>query len=177
MKDENDYYYDAMDYLEGGSVEQAIKILNKALILNPDSVQAHLGMAEAYHVGDDYKNARNWIDLAYKKIKKVFPSWPRRLLWGDIDNRAYLRVIAHKADFLCDEGKKDEALTLYKLLIKLNPNDNQGIRYLISGIYAGLTGQDVNRMFDEGNKKQNWDKLEEMLKKQNKTYKFWIIPK
>ena len=93
--------------------------------------------------------------------------------WGDLDNRAYLRIIAHKADCLCDTGKKEKGIELYKLLLKLNPNDNQGIRYLIAGIYKGITGEDVNKMFDEGNRNQNWDKLEDLVEEQNKIHKFW----
>ena len=34
-----------------------------------------------------------------------------------LDNRAYLRIIAHKADYLCDIGEKEEGIELYKLLL------------------------------------------------------------
>lgn len=173
----NDYYYDAMDCLEMVNTKQALGLLKKALVIDPDSVQTLLGIAEVCHTENDRKKAYGWIQKAYKRIKNEFPVWPEKMPWGDIDNRAYLRVIAHQADFLCDEGEKDDGLALYKLLLKLNPNDNQGIRYLVAGIHAGLTGVDVNRMFDEGNKKQDWSKLEKILKRENKKHKFWKIPK
>jgi len=36
---------------------------------------------------------------------------------------------------------------------------------------------EINEMFDEGNEKQNWDKLENLVKKQNAKHKFWKEPK
>jgi hypothetical protein len=44
---------------------------------------------------------------------------------------------------------------MYKLLLRLNPNDNQGIRYILAGLYEGLTEKDIDMMFQEGNQKQN----------------------
>lgn len=173
MKKEDEYYYDAMECLAMGDTGQASKLLRKALAFDPDNIQTFLGLAEVYHAKNDRKNAYGWIEKAFKKVKKQFSVWPKKLPWSDIDNRAYLRVIAHWADFLYDSGKKKEAMMLYGQILKMNPNDNQGIRYLLAGIYAGLDGIDVNRMFDDGNRKQDWSKLEQMLKEQNKIHKFW----
>ena len=55
----------------------------------------------------------------------------------------------------------------------MNPGDNQGIRFLLAGMYVGLTGKDIDRMTDEGNTKQDWSKLDNLLKEQNKIHKFW----
>ena len=93
--------------------------------------------------------------------------------WGDMDNRAYMRAIQYRADLYADEGEKDKAIELYRLLLRLNPNDNQGARYTISGVYAGISGAEINKMFDKGNAKQNWDKLENLVKEQNAKHKFW----
>ena len=97
--------------------------------------------------------------------------------WGDMDNRAYMRAIQYRADLHLSEGEKDKAMELYRLLLKMNPNDNQGARYTIAGVYAGISGKEVNRMFDEGNEKQNWDKLEKMVAELNVEHKFWNEPK
>ena len=72
---------------------------------------------------------------------------------------------------------KEKAEELYKFLLKLNPGDNQGVRYTLSGLYAGISGEEINDMFDEGNQKQNWDKLEKLVKIQNKKHHFWEEPK
>jgi len=94
-----------------------------------------------------------------------------------MDNRAYMRAIQYRADLYADDGEKEKAIELYRLLLKMNPNDNQGARYTLSGLYAGISGEEINRMFDEGNEKQNWDKLENLVAEQNGKHKFWKEPK
>jgi hypothetical protein len=48
-----------------------------------------------------------------------------------------------------------------------------GVRYEIAALYAGLNGDDVNRIADEGNKKQDWSEQENLVWEQNKKHKFW----
>ena len=169
----NKYYYDAMDCLQADDAKTAANLLQKALILDRHNIQTILGIAEVYYYKGSKEKACDWIDKGFEEIKKQFPKWPKRREWADLDNRAYLRVIAHKADYLYDIGEIEKGIELYRLLLKLNPNDNQGIRYLIAGIYKGVSGEEVNKMFDEGNRNQNWDKLEDMVQDQNKIHKFW----
>jgi len=93
--------------------------------------------------------------------------------WRILENRQYLRAICGKACVYHIEGNFKEADKLYRLLLKLNPNDNQGVRYLIAGMFAGLSPKDIDKLFDEGNKLQNWDKLERLVKEQNEKHQFW----
>jgi tetratricopeptide (TPR) repeat protein len=51
--------------------------------------------------------------------------------WGFVENRPYLRGLANLALVLVEQKKWAEALTIHKQMLKLNPNDNQGVRYLI----------------------------------------------
>ena len=62
-------------------------------------------------------------------------------------------------------------------MLKLNPGDNQGARYEIAALYAGLNGDDVNRMTDEGNERQDWSEQENLVKEQNLKHKFWKEPR
>lgn len=175
----NDLYYDAMDLLDGNTNDAKIaeKLLKKALKLDEHSVQTHIGFAHVYGVLKNKKKAHEHIQTAYNETVKKFPKWPSLMSWGDMDNRAYMRALQYQADLFADEGEKEKAIELYRLLLKLNPNDNQGARYTIAGVYAGISGEKVNKMFDEGNKKQNWDKLEKLVAEQNSKHKFWKEPK
>jgi len=98
------------------------------------------------------------------------------MCWGILENRQYLRAICDKAAISQTAGNLKEAEELYRLILKLNPNDNQGIRYLIAGMFAGLSPQDVDRKFDKGNERRNWDKLENLIKEQNAEHHFWNEP-
>jgi len=172
-QDKNDLYYDAMDAVNAGDYKSAEKLLLKAKEMDRDYVQTYVGFTAVYSRPKDKKKLHENIKLGYEKVLKKFPKWPKRLEWGDMDNRAYLRAIQYMGDFYLDNGEKDKAEELYRLVLKLNPNDNQGVRYILAGMYAGISGDEVNDMFDEGNKKQNWDKLEELVFEQNKKHKFW----
>jgi tetratricopeptide (TPR) repeat protein len=51
--------------------------------------------------------------------------------WGHLDTRPYMRARLGLAQTLRDLGRDDEALTHYRELLRLNPTDNQGVRYLL----------------------------------------------
>lgn len=97
--------------------------------------------------------------------------------WGILENRAYMRSICDKATTSQIAGDTKTAEKLYRMLLKMNPNDNQGVRYLIAGMFEGISPIDIDDMFDEGNEKQSWSKLEALVDRQNKVHKFWVEPK
>ncbi len=171
----NDLYYDAMDMCSIGKAgaKRALQLLNRALEMDKDYVQTYVGFVSAYTTLGDKKKIEEAIKTAYEKTLKIFPKWPKRLEWGVLENRAPMRAIQYMADWYWDNGEKEKATELFRLLLRLNPNDNQGARYEIAALYAGLTGEDVNRMTNEGNEKQNWDEMENLVKEQNAKHKFW----
>lgn len=173
MEKKNDLYYDAMDLLNGGYYNEAKKLLFKALQIDSNFVDAYVGLTALYREKDDFEKEKYYTDQGFEITQKKFPKWPRRLEWGLMENRAYMRSICDKAStsqIACDVKIADE---LYRLLLKMNPNDNQGVRYLIAGMYEGKEPYEVDEMFDEGNAKQDWKLLEKMVKKQNIIHKFW----
>ncbi|MFZ2975098.1 MAG: hypothetical protein WA055_00530 [Candidatus Moraniibacteriota bacterium] len=179
MKKQDEYYYDALELLGAGraGVKKAIKLLESALEMDEDYVQTYIGFISVYGNLGKKKEYEKMVKLAYEKTLKKFPKWPKEMEWGWLENRAYLRAIQYMAEWYWDNEENDKAVDLFRLLLKLNPNDNQGVRYEIAGLYAGLNGEKINRMFDEGNANQNWDALEKLTDDQNKKHKFWKQPK
>ena len=55
--------------------------------------------------------------------------------WGFLETRPYMRARHGLAMTLLQLGEADAALEHFRAMLKLNPNDNQGIRYLL---LAGL---------------------------------------
>jgi tetratricopeptide (TPR) repeat protein len=53
--------------------------------------------------------------------------------WGFLETRPYMRARAGLASTLMQLGDVDGALAHYREMLKLNPNDNQGIRYVLAG--------------------------------------------
>lgn len=178
VANKDDYYYDAMELLEvEGGIKQAEKLLMEALKFDEDYVQTHVGLAYLYRNSGKKKKEKEHIEIAYENTLKKFPKLPNRMMWGQIENRAYMRAIHLRADLFIDDEKQDKGIKLYRLLLKLNPNDNQGVRYLLAGVYAEISGDEIDTMFDKGNENQNWDDLEKLVKTQNKKHKFWVEPR
>jgi tetratricopeptide (TPR) repeat protein len=175
--DKDDYYYDAMEAMDMGDYKMAKSLLHSALDIDPDYVQTYVGFVNLYASLKKKDKADENIKIAFEKTIKKFPKWPKEMFWGVLENRAYMRAIQFRADLYWDSGEKEKAIELFRILLKLNPNDNQGVRYEIAGLYAGINGEEVNKMTDRGNEKQDWSEQEDMVKEQNKKYKFWKEPK
>ena len=187
-----DLYHDAMDLLSGGGIEngiRALQLLEKAYKLEPESVEIQTGYIGAYTVLGIHASTRSHIELAYAMTRQAFPKWPKHLEWGFLENRSYLRAIQYRAEQHWDDGEKDLALELYRLLLRLNPNDNQGVRYAVAAIHAGMTGEELEMLWDKvngearegalgrkANDEQKHHLVEDLLNDQNQHHHFWSEP-
>jgi tetratricopeptide (TPR) repeat protein len=59
--------------------------------------------------------------------------------WLDLDSRPYMRALHGKGLCLWRLGKMRDARQVFADMLRLNPNDNQGVRFLIPDLDAGLT--------------------------------------
>ncbi|MEA2082355.1 MAG: hypothetical protein U9O97_06410 [Elusimicrobiota bacterium] len=132
----------------------------------------YAGLTELYRNYALEDKERRYTEIAWRKTLKKFPQWPEQLSWSLIENRQYLRAICNKATFLHRKGAKAEAEKIYRLLLKLNPSDNLGARYLLAGLFRGLMPQDIDKMTEEGNRKQDWIKLDDLLYEEDEKYNF-----
>ncbi len=172
-KSKDDYYFDAMDYLCEGNADHAIKLLNKAMELDKHYLAGYFGLASAYLEKGDMKSHEKYVNEGFAEVKKIYPKWPDECSWGILENRPVLRLICYKAALEHSLGNLKEADQLYRLLLRLNPCDNQGVRYLIAAMFAGFKPDYTDELMDKGNKKQDWSELEDLLKEQNEKHKFW----
>ena len=57
--------------------------------------------------------------------------------WRILPTRPYMRAVAGLSDLMWDMGEREESIALIREMLRLNPNDNQGMRsYLISKLFA-----------------------------------------
>jgi tetratricopeptide (TPR) repeat protein len=61
--------------------------------------------------------------------------------WGLIETRPYMRARFGLAQVLEQLGRRDEAMDHYRELLRLNPNDNQGVRDLLLPVLL-ISGRD-----------------------------------
>lgn len=114
--------------------KKRLELAEQALRISPDCTDAYVLMAEGK--AQNIKEALSLYEAGVKAGervlgKKVFEEEVGHF-WGMIETRPYMRARAGLAQCLWAIGKLEEAITHYQELIRLNPNDNQGIRYILA---------------------------------------------
>ncbi|HMP76891.1 MAG TPA: tetratricopeptide repeat protein [Kiritimatiellia bacterium] len=143
-----DLVYDAWEMVEP---EDALELYLEALELDPSNVDAWLGLLP-FRDGDpeeDLAYLRQVVQIGEKALgEKVFKQ-DKGHFWGLLETRPYMRARAMLAQRLTELGRLDEAIAENEVTLELNPNDNQGLRYVLLGGYlAKRRLEDARRLFD-----------------------------
>ncbi|HEX3245032.1 MAG TPA: DUF6398 domain-containing protein [Chloroflexota bacterium] len=119
--------YDAWE----ASGDERSRLARKALTVSPDCADAYLLLAD-----DTAESAEEALDLYRTALaageRALGPEAFRDLageFWGALETRPYMRARHCLASLLRDLGDVDEAIDHYLDMLRLNPGDNQGVRY------------------------------------------------
>ncbi len=137
-----DLYYDGMDAIREKRNADAEACFKEILRLNPEFPGGYEGLVYVEVNKNKVRAQRKYAALAFKKVLQLYPSWPSRLPWGVMDNRPILRIILLKAMYHHKDDEAAEAEQWYRLLLKLNPGDNQGVRFMLDRLRRGLSPTD-----------------------------------
>lgn len=110
-----------------------MQLIKKALETDPDCVDAYVLLAErAHELSDAAEYYLKGVQAGERALgKKVFKEDVGHF-WGIIQTRPYMRAKFGLAQTLEDMGKLEKAIEHYKELLRLNPNDNQGVRHTLA---------------------------------------------
>ena len=129
----------AQDLLYDAREVQGIKrkrLIEEALEIYPYSPDAYLLLAEeANTIVEIGRLLNKAIHVGEKDLGKAFFLENKGHFWMIIETRPYMRAKAMYADFLYETGEEEEAFKQYEEMLRLNPNDNQGIRYILLTLY------------------------------------------
>jgi len=120
--------YDAWE-AEG---EERVALARQALRICPDCADAYVILAEA---AETLEEAKELYEQGVRAGERALG--PRAFkedvgyFWGLLSTRPYMRARAGLAECLWHLGKRKEAIAHYQDMLRLNPNDNQGIRYIL----------------------------------------------
>lgn len=106
--------------------------LEQLLAAAPDFVDVHAHIACHWHREGKPKKALDAALAGLRIANSLIPEgFDGRIEWLHLDNRPYLRAM-HIA-LLCHIRlrRHRDAVTLVELMLARNPNDNQGVRYLL----------------------------------------------
>ena len=122
------------DAWEAPTKRQRLALARKALKRSPLCADAYVLLAE-----ETAGSAAEAIGLCQKGVeagelavgKEAFRDDVGHF-WGLLQTRPYMRARAALAQALWTVGEREDAIAHYRDLLRLNPNDNQGIRYLLA---------------------------------------------
>ncbi len=130
-----DLIYEAF---ETTSHRKRVQLAKKALKVSPECADAHVLLAE--ETAKDPEEAKELyekgVEAGERAVKqtlgeKVFEEDAGHF-WGILETRPYMRARQGLALALWELGERREAIGHYQKMLHLNPNDNQGIRYLLA---------------------------------------------
>ncbi len=141
-------FYDAM---EADSEEDQFELIVQCLELDPGNVDAMLVLLEYLPISeaDEIEVLRRVVAIGRKRLgSKAFKEFAGAF-WGVHETRPYMRARERLAESLNLAGHLEEAASEWEAILELNPNDNQGVRYLLlAGYLAGGQLDDAGRLFE-----------------------------
>jgi len=129
-----------------------INLAHQALAVSPNCADAYVLLAEeeADTLGRALDFYQKGVEAGEQALGEMFFAENEGYFWGIIETRPYMRARAGLANTLWDLRKKDEALAHYREMLRLNPGDNQGIRYSLLTLLLELNRTDeVDDLLDE----------------------------
>jgi tetratricopeptide (TPR) repeat protein len=130
LRKAQDIIYDAWEITDS---KRRAALARKALEISPDCADAYVLLAEetATSLTEALNLYRQGVEAGERALGKEAFEEDVGHFWGILETRPYMRARAGLAECLWASGKHDEAIDHYKDMLRLNPNDNQGIRDLL----------------------------------------------
>lgn len=127
----DDLIYDAYD----APPAKGKKLAKDALKLDPENVRAMNFLAEHEKSAEGaLKLYQKALNSGKKQLGETFFKENKGHFWGLIETRPYMTAKMGFAHCLEALDWKDEAINEYNEMLKLNPSDNQGVRYMLASI-------------------------------------------
>lgn len=138
----DDLLDEAFDALEENSIEEAKEIVEQALEVAPENLEAWNLMADiCFDLDDDrgrLKACQRAMDVIHSYMPKGFHA-KDYLLPGDLEGNAlFLRAYAAYGSSLADAGQLEEARKAFEDLLHFDPEDPQNARNVLPSIYLEL---------------------------------------
>lgn len=115
-----------------------------ALSISPDCADAYGILAEdgAASLEEEISLYEAGVAAGERVLASLDPAEYAGMYWGVLATRPYMRARLGLALALWKAGRRDEALGHLRGLLELNPNDNQGVRFVLLG-YLLIAGMDA----------------------------------
>lgn len=142
-----DLMYDAWE----ASGKRQIELARQALAISPDCADAYVLLAEHARSVQEAKDLyEQGVQAGERALGPQVFTEDVGHFWGIIETRPYMRAREGLAQCLWLLGERQQAIAHYQDMLRLNPGDNQGIRYvLINCLLAQGDDQAVEQLLKQ----------------------------
>jgi len=136
--DDSEPFEYAMEFFRAGQMTKARKALCAFIAQYPLHIDSYHHLGNLAWEGGLVDRALKYYEMAFMIGRLTVPaSFTGRLPWPVVDNRPFLRACHGRALALMELGRFIEAAEGFSEILRLNPRDNQGVRYILPGLLAG----------------------------------------
>lgn len=113
--------------------QDRIRLAERALEVSPDCTDAYNLLAEekAQSVEEAQSYFQKGVEAGERALGETAFEEDVGHFWGLLETRPYMRARAGLAQCLWILGEEEKAIEHYEDMLRLNPNDNQGIRHIL----------------------------------------------
>ena len=124
-----------LDLLEQGDEKEAGHYFFRSIEIDPTYADGYNHLANIAWRKGEWEQAeglyRKALELAEPEVKDA----PKGSFWGILETRPYMRALHGLGLTTWKQNRLEEAVGFFKQMLKFNPNDNQGVRYLMGPIH------------------------------------------
>lgn len=127
----------AYEAMEADDIFEALRLVAEAQKLDPDCTDAQRLMVSLAPMEPEssIKLMRIVVDKAERNLGEAFFAENTGHFWGVLSTRPYMRAIEELGELLTNADRLEDAIAVYERMLELNPNDNQGVRNRLLGLY------------------------------------------
>ena len=160
-----EYLFDqGMEYRWAGRDRMAEAYYRAALMVDPGHADAWVHVGNIRLDEDLLEEAlQNYLTAEASALERAIgdPATYEGPFWLDLDSRPYMRALHGKGLALWRLARSAEAAAVFRQQLALNPNDNQGVRFLLPDLEAGLSWEESAARFEESEQSRPGDAAEE----------------
>lgn len=120
-----------------------IILAREALSISTDCADAYVLLAEeeADTLGRALEYYRQGVEAGERALGPTYFAENVGYFWGLLETRPYMRARQGLANTLWELGRTQEAVSHFRELLRLNPGDNQGIRYSLLNLLLSMNDE------------------------------------
>jgi tetratricopeptide (TPR) repeat protein len=157
-------YYDYITNDEARTMVDSERRMRAFIQQDPDFLDPYIALYENHRRRYKTDKAMLLLNEAYQRALRMVldtnGNWPEQLEWDWLENRHIIRTFLNRAEALYEFYFHEEALSLYRNIMRTDPRDAGGTRFQILALRMGMPRTKFTNDFGwrdtDGMKKQRW---------------------